>query len=112
MTDDWIKSRRPYEYHVEGRYSLSNEELFCDRAASFGSPSHPFCLKNPATKKVTVHHGEYAKPEYLVLCNECAEGLKKDVRKHGYTMKVETISPTTKLDILQYALEREVWRGF
>ena len=100
--EDWIKSRRDYEYHTD-RFSMGKPRLYCDRANSFGTYAHPSCIKNEATKKVTILHGEYSKPEYLVLCAECASGIAKQARGYGYKVKIENLSQAERNRILAYA---------
>lgn len=104
MISEWIKKSKPYSYHIEGRYSLGGKELYCDRSSSFGSYGFPSCFNNPATKKVTIHYDEYSRPDHLVLCDECAEELRKDLERHGYENKVEKLSKEDKEAIIEYAL--------
>ena len=103
VNKDWIKSRRSYEYHVD-RFRLGASTLYCDRSSSFGTYSYPSCFKNDAEYKVTIDHGE-SKPEYLILCGECAEGIKEQVRRHGYKMKKQRLTKKDKDNIITYALQ-------
>ena len=68
-------------------------ESKCDnRATSTNRIFNPRCYNNIAVNKVTIHYDKLSNEEdELILCKDCTTNLKKQARKHKYTVKVKKL---------------------
>lgn len=49
------------------------------------------CFNADATKSVVVTYNE-VEEDTLHLCPECAKTVKREARRHGYSVRVETLN--------------------
>ena len=94
---DWIAARPSYGWNVN-KVMFGGEvpKVVCDRATSFGSVSYPSCFKNEAAVHAIIHHNDMSRPEHPILCGECAEKLKPEIERHGYTLETKPLTKKEK----------------